>query len=197
MSRILAASIAVLILTGCSSAPNTYSGTSASQQAESDEPEQAVITPAYPGWENFGEWHVKAIHGDMDLVTHVRLFTRFFYSPSNPVSRLPGQDSMSFGFEIFGDEVVVLSPGAGFLGRGSWPYCDYDLSSLSVDDSKAVALTPVASPGSCRAVALNGEAVQKMLAGNTARVKLGGMEGTFFLDGFKEAWVKARELGKK
>lgn len=193
MHRILAAGIAALVLTGCSSEPSTYGGASEQQQVS----ESVLATPAYPGWDNFGEWHVKALHGNMDLVSHVRLFTTFYYSPSNQVPRLPGQGSLSFGFEIFGDSLVVLSPSSGFYGRAGWPYCDYDLSSLSVDDSKVIALTPVSAPGSCKSVAMDGEAVQQMLAGQSARVKLGSTEGTFFLAGFKEAWTKARELGKK
>lgn len=192
MHRIMALGIAALVLAGCSSAPRTYSGASAQRQVS----EPVVATPAYPGWDNFGEWHVKALHGHMDLVTRVRLFTTFYYSPSNPAPQISGQGSLSFGFEIYGDSLVVISPISAFSSRAGWPYCDYDLSSLSVDDSKVIALTTVSTPGSCRSVAVDGEAVQQMLAGTSARVKLGSTEGTFYLDGFKEAWTKARELGK-
>ena len=192
MHRIFAIGVAALVLTGCSSAPRTYVDTSNQQQAT----DQAIATPAYPGWHNFDDWHVKALHGHMDLVSRVRLFTTFYYSPSNPVPAIPGQH-LSFGFEIFGDSLVVLNSISPFDNRAGWPYCDYDLSSLSVDESKVIALTSIANPGGCKSVALDGEAVKQMLGGKTARVKLGRTEGTFFLDGFKEAWAKARELGKK
>lgn len=42
-----------------------------------------------------------------------------------------------------------------------------------------------------------GEAIRQMLSGQSARVKLGSAEGKFSLNGFKDAWAKTRELGKK
>ena len=148
------------------------------------------------GWEQYGDWYVKALHDDMDTVTHVRMFTAFNYTPSTPGTRLPWQDDFNLGFEIFGGSVVTLSPSAGFLGKGYWPHCDYDLSSASVNGAKAVRLTPVDMPGSCNAVDRNGEAIQQFKVGSQARIRMGYMDGKISLAGFSAAWARAMQLSK-
>lgn len=148
------------------------------------------------GWEQFGDWYVKALHDDMDTVTQVRMFTTFQYTSSGSGSNFFLQKDFNLGFMLFGGEVVTLSPSAGFLGQGYWPYCDYDLSSVSVDEAKAVRLTTVDSPGSCNLVDKNGTAVMQLKKGKEARVRMGSMNGVISLDGFSKAWSRALNIGK-
>lgn len=189
MQRLLATCISAILMAGCSASSDYTSAPYAAYQPAQVEASSAPAA-TYPGWEDFGDWHVKLISDSMSATTHVKLFTRFNYEGSSQSA------SRSFGLEVFGDEVVTLSPDPDFIRKGSWPYCDLNSSMISVDGSKAVPLMPISNPGSCNTIPLNGGPIQKLLAGNSAKARIGSMDGTISLNGFKEAWEKARSLAK-
>lgn len=151
----------------------------------------------YPGWNRHDDWYVKALHDDMDTSTHVRLFATFSPDPVSPLARFPGWDKQTFGFEIFGGSLVILSPSLAVGGRRDWPLCDFDSASMSINGSKPVLIADVESPAFCNRVDLGGELIQSMKESKAAKVKVFGQIGFVSLDGFKEALAEALRLSGK
>ncbi|MES2817901.1 MAG: hypothetical protein V4812_02825 [Pseudomonadota bacterium] len=155
------------------------------------------------GWESFGDWHVKALHDDMDTVTHVRLFTDYTAIEKLSIYGVVYPEDQAFGFEIFDNSLVVLSPTFELGGKGYRPYCENDMSSVSVDGSKAIRLTPVDhtdsssvdNPAICNSVDMDGAAIAKFLVGRQAKIRLHYDDGFISLNGFKAAWSRALQLG--
>lgn len=117
------------------------------------------------GWESFGDWHVKALHDDMDLVTHVRLFTEFTLSerPSPYVASI--KKDLAFGLSIFGGSLVTTSHSMNLGGRDYWPYCDNDLSSASIDGGRVIQVATIPAGGSCSRVDAGGALISQFKAG--------------------------------
>lgn len=150
---------------------------------------------SFPGWEQYGDWHVKAIHGEMDTLTIVKLFTPFRSDPA-PGSTLLREENFSIGFILIGGNLLSFSPQLGGLeGSGTWPRCEYDASAVSVDGAGAVPLLEVRSYGYCRSVDISGRAMTALLSGKNAKVRVRFSEGTISLNGFAEAWHRAQMLG--
>lgn len=150
----------------------------------------------FPGWENYGDWYVKALHDEMDTVAHVRLFTAFSKEDRYASAGFEGTQGMSFGFEIFGGKVVVLSPSLDFIGKNYWPFCDMDSATTSVDGGKAEDVATINVAGGCRNIALNGEAIRQFKTGSRAKLRLGSNQGSISLSGFADALNRAIELSK-
>lgn len=140
-------------------------------------------------WEHFGDWQVKALHDQMDTVTHVALMTDFVDENGKRDTRM--------GFDLFGGRLVTLSTSVGFIGENYWPECDFNLSAISVDGRKAIRLTPIDEAGECDRVAKSGVVIKQMQNGSAAIVRLGYNNGKISLDGFKQAWARALALSKR
>jgi hypothetical protein len=140
-------------------------------------------------WESFGDWQVKAMHDQMDTVTHVALMTSFADDK--------GKHDLRVGFDMFGRHLVTLITSVGFIGDSYWPECDFNLSSVSVDGRKAVWLTPESDPGECNRVSKNGDAIKQLLNGKNAKLRLGHNDGRVSLTGFKQAWARALSLSRR
>lgn len=149
------------------------------------------------GWESFGDWHVKALHDDMDIVTHVRLFTEFTLSekPSPYVASI--KKDLAFGLSIFGGSLVTTSHSLNLGGRDYWPYCDNDLSSASIDGGRAVQVATIPAGGSCNRVDANGPLISQFKAGQSAKLRVSSDNGVISLKGFSAAWDRARQLSQR
>lgn len=158
------------------------------------EPSSLVSGKSYPGWERFGDWHVKEISDDMDAVTHVRLFTKLNNTSSRFGAALPAD--LSFGFEVFDGKLVTLSTGLEFPAKNYWAFCELDQSTISIDDSKAVVLNARRIPGSCDSVDGDGPVMRSLRMGQQARVRMAGVDGKISLVGFNDAWGRAMTLAK-
>lgn len=161
-------------------------------------PAPASIAPKWgAGWERFGDWYVKALHDDMDLVTHVRLFTEFTLSerPSHYVT--PIKKDLAFGLSIFGGSLVTTSHSMSLGGRDYWPYCDNDLSSASIDGGRVIQVATIPAGGSCNRVDANGPLISQFKAGQSAKLRIGSDNGVISLNGFSAAWDRARQLSQR
>jgi hypothetical protein len=148
-----------------------------------------ALTAQGADWETFGDWQVKPLHDQMDTVTHVVLLTPFVDDKGKPDLRM--------GFDLFGGRLLTLSTSVGFIGDNYWPECDFNMSTVSVDGGKAVRLTPNDEAGECSRAATSGGAIKQMLSGRTAKVRLGYNNGRISLNGFKQAWARAKALSKR
>ncbi|HAG77582.1 MAG: hypothetical protein CMK74_19635 [Pseudomonadales bacterium] len=147
------------------------------------------------GWEVYGDWYVKALHDEMDTVTRVRLFTPFDEIEDYPSYGVVNPKDQTFGLEVFGGSFVTLSPSMYLGGKMYWPFCESDFSSVSVDGSKAVRMTPVENPGSCNSLEKNGVVIRKFITGSQAKVRMHYDDGMISLKGFGAAWDRAMQLG--
>jgi len=148
------------------------------------------------GWEVYGDWYVKALHDEMDTVTHVRLFTEFTVIKKEPPYINIDLKDPNFGFEVYGGTLVIPSPSMFLGGKGYWPFCENDLSSVSVDGAKAVRLAVIEHGGACASVAKNGAAISQFLRGKKAKMRIDIDDGTISLVGFSKAWSRAMQLSR-
>ena len=148
---------------------------------------------AQPRFESYGAWKVAPLHDYMDLNSHVLMRTTF---ASSERGAREGQDvDATFGFRIFGGVLMSLDASHAF-GRNSWPSCDLDSSSYSIDGSPTRRIASIQIPGSCNAVPMDGELVQSLQQGGVAYVRLNRRNGYISLEGFADAWERARELAR-
>lgn len=157
----------------------------------------SLVVPAeafgQPRFESYGAWKVAPLHDYMDLSSHVLMRTTF---ASSERGAREGQDvDATFGFRIFGGSLMIIHA-SGAFGRNTWPNCDLDSSSYSIDGSPPRQIASIQRPGSCNAVPMDGELVQSLKHGGVAYVRLGRHNGYISLEGFTEAWERAREFAR-
>lgn len=186
---VLATTKAGISTTSKNSTPSNIAGSQTAPAAG-----QVEEIPA--GFEVFGEWRVKALHDEMDTETRVYIYTTFHHTPRSPNITWANQYHIRFGMEIVNNSYIVLSPSVPFAGEGYWPQCDYDRISTSVDGAKAIRIATIDDPGFCNSVSKNGEAIRQFKNGTQAKIRMGHMDGTISLNGFKKAWARVAELGK-
>lgn len=150
-----------------------------------------VVSNWGEGWEQHGDWFVKALHDDMDLVTQVKMSTSF-ESDKHPAYR--ASDDMKFGFTVFNGRLVVQSHSLSLGGRDYWPFCENNLASASVDGGRAIQIATVSGGGRCNQVDPDGILISQFRAGQAARLRVHYDDGAISLKGFTAAWNRARQL---
>ena len=92
-------------------------------------------------------------------------------------------------FRFFSENIVVFEP-QGLLGKGYWPYCDYDNSTYKIGDG-APEYVPMSTArgGSCgdRLDTSDEKFFQRMKGGGEMQLKIGTNRGKVNLSGFAEA----------
>lgn len=149
-------------------------------------------------WERFGEWEVRATHGDMDPYTNVIIRTRFNRNEESQDSRLyRGAEGLVFGFKIFNGRTMDIYTMIDFGGDNHWPRCDFNLASFRVDGSRPYYISTIEVPGGCNGVAMNGRTVSMFKRGGSAKLKVGYRTGYISLIGFSSAYAKALQLSRR
>lgn len=149
-------------------------------------------------WEQFGEWEVKPVHGEMDPYTSIIIRTKFneIIDPANPpLSHKP--EELVFGFKVFGGKLMSVYTMLNFGGRDYWPDCDYNSASFRVDNSKPHYISTIDNPGGCDRVAMNGKTVSMFKSGKSAKLKVYYRTGEISLNGFSAAYNRALQLSRR
>lgn len=183
-------------ISGCASISDSEYGNSKSEYYKMAkiyvDSVSAAHSKSYPGWQNYGDWHVQRVSGDLSATSSVKLFTVV----NNSSNKYLYSANEIFGLEILDGELVVVSPPLGFAGKSYWPFCDLNASTVSVDGDKAFVLNDKKVAGVCDSVDPSGVGFNTVLSGKKARVRFGRVDGDISLDGFKEAWDEGLKLAK-
>jgi hypothetical protein len=142
-------------------------------------------------WESFGDWEVAKISDTMDPVTKVLIRTNF-----ERTTRASTEDGYVIGFRIVGKSIMRLYSMVNLGVDEYWPECGFNNASYSVGGSKAQYIASIDNPGDCNLVPMNGELIRKFKTGQTAKLRIDGVDGDVSLRGFPEAWTRAMKLAR-
>ena len=149
-------------------------------------------------WEQFGDWEVTPVHGDMDPYTKIIIRTKFneLIDPKKMLLSHRVED-LVFGFEIFNGRTMDIYTMVNFGGRNYWPTCDFNSASFRVDNSKPHYISTINNPGYCDSVAMNGKTVAMFKSGKAAKLKVNYRTGDISLIGFSSAYARALQLSRR
>ena len=146
--------------------------------------------PSSNEWETFGDWEVKAVHGEMDPYTNIMIRTKF--NPNIP-SQFPQDRDLFFGFNIYSETTMIIYPTSNFGGSASWPECDNDSDTFIVSDSKPRYISTIDNPGGCNRVSI-AQTIKMFKSGHNAKLRLNHRVGQISLTGFSSAYARAQQL---